>query len=152
LAIVEDAHRQAKEALVELRDIARGIHPPALDLGLDAALSTLVARSAVPATLRYRVPARPTQAIETIGYFSVAELLANVAKHSHASHVDVQVTGDDDRLSLRVIDDGVGEARPGGGTGLRGLEERVHSVDGRMTVVSPSGGPTVVTVELPLHA
>ena len=88
LDLVGSAHRHAKEALAELRDIARGIHPPALDLGLDAALATLVARSAVPATLHADLPTRPDQGIETIAYFSVAELLANVAKHSQATSRD----------------------------------------------------------------
>jgi signal transduction histidine kinase len=152
LKIVEDAHRQAKETLVELRDIARGIHPPALDLGLDAALTTLVARSAVPASLRYDVRDRPAQAIETIGYFSAAELLANVAKHSRASTAAVLVTGTNGRLLLTVTDDGIGGAHLGGGSGLRGLDERVRAVDGSMMVISPTGGPTEVTVELPLHA
>jgi len=152
LELVAAAHRHAKEALIELRDIARGIHPPALDIGLDAALATLVARSAVPATLRIDVPVRPTQAIETIAYFSVAELLANVARHSRAGSATVEVTARDDRLRLKVIDDGIGGAQAGAGSGLSGLGDRVRAVDGRLRVSSPKGGPTVVTVSLPLHA
>jgi signal transduction histidine kinase len=140
--------------LVELRDIARGIHPPALDVGLDAALATLVARSAIPATLHVDIDARPTQAIETIAYFSAAELLANAAKHSRARHAAVEVIGHGDWLRLRVTDDGVGGARPGAGrgTGLTGLTDRVHTVDGRLQVSSPHGGPTVITVVLPIRA
>ena len=152
LELVDAAHRHAKEALVELRDIARGIHPPALDIGLDAALATLVARSAVPATLRIDVPVRPTQAIETIAYFSVAELLANVARHSRARSATVEVTARDHRLRLKVSDDGIGGAQAGAGSGLSGLGDRVRAVDGRLRVSSPKGGPTVVTVSLPLHA
>jgi signal transduction histidine kinase len=152
LELVEGAHRHAKEALVELRDIARGIHPPALDVGLDAALATLVARSAVPAVLEADLPARPSKAIETIAYFSAAELLANVAKHSRAGHATVQVSTHDGRLRLRVRDDGIGEASPGTGSGLPGLTERVRAVDGRLDVDSPPGGPTVITIHLPLHA
>jgi signal transduction histidine kinase len=152
LDLVDAAHRHAKEALVELRDIVRGIHPPALDVGLDAALASLVARSAVPATLHAELPVRPSEAIETIAYFSAAELLANTAKHSRAHHASVEVTERDGRLSLRVRDDGIGGAMPGAGTGLTGLAERVRAVDGRLDVVSPPGGPTVVTVELPLQA
>ena len=152
LELVDDAHRQAKETLVELRDIARGIHPPVLDLGLDTALATLVARSAVAATLRFDVPTRPTQAIETIGYFSAAELLANVTKHSHASNAIVEATTNERHLLVRVTDDGIGGARLGKGSGLRGLEDRVRAVDGRLSIVSPPGGPTVVTVDLPLRA
>jgi len=152
LDLVDAAHRHAKEALVDLRDIARGIHPPALDLGLDAALATLVARSAVPATLHADLPVRPSKAIETIAYFSAAELLANAAKHSRARRTIVEVTERDETLRLQVRDDGIGGAMPGAGTGLTGLADRVRAVDGRLEVVSPPGGPTVITVELPLHA
>jgi signal transduction histidine kinase len=152
LDLVDAAHRHAKEALVDLRDIARGIHPPALDLGLDAALATLVARSAVPATLHADLPVRPSTAIETIAYFSAAELLANAAKHSRARRTIVEVTERDETLRLQVRDDGIGGAMRGAGTGLTGLADRVRAVDGRLEVVSPPGGPTVITVELPLHA
>lgn len=149
--LVDTAHRHAKEALAELRDIARGIHPPALDLGLDAALSTLVARSAVPALLRTRISTRPDRAAETIAYFSVAELLANIAKHSGARHASVDVVTHDGTLRLQVRDDGAGGATPGTGSGLMGLADRVRAVDGGLHVSSPAGGPTVVTVELPLN-
>jgi signal transduction histidine kinase len=152
LELIDAAHRHAKETLVELRDIARGIHPPALDVGLDAALATLVARSVVPAALSVNIPSRPAGAIETIAYFSVAELLANVARHSGARHAAVEVTDRDDRLRVEVIDDGIGGARPGAGSGLSGLADRVRAVDGHLSVVSPPGGPTAITVELPLHA
>src|SRR6266536_2392366 len=150
--LVDAAHRQAKEALVELREIARRIHPPALDVGLDSALATLVARSAVPAVLHVDVPSRPTKAIETIAYFSAAELLANIAKHSRARHATVEVTARDDLLRLQVTDDGIGGAQLGVGSGLSGLADRVRAVDGHLRISSPPGGPTVVTVELPLHA
>ncbi len=149
--LVQAAHGHAKEALIELRDIARGIHPPALDLGLDAALTTLVARSAVPAVLNIDLATRPAEAIETIAYFSVAELLANVAKHSGARHATVEVIARDDRLRLEVTDDGTGGARTGAGSGLSGLSARVRAVDGHLRVSSPRGGPTAVVVELPLH-
>jgi signal transduction histidine kinase len=162
LDLVDAAHTQAKEALAELRHIARGIHPPALDLGLDAALATLVARSAVPAVLAIDVPERPSPAIESIAYFSAAELLANVARHSGAARAAVDVVVRDGRLVLTVRDDGRGGAAvwpgsadaagPGAGSGLAGLAERVHAVDGCLEIDSPSGGPTVVTVELPLRA
>jgi signal transduction histidine kinase len=152
LELVDAAHRQAKDTLLELRDIARGIHPPALDVGLDAALTTLVARSAVPATVHIDLPTRPTPAIETIAYFSAAELLANVARHSRARHASVEVTAGDGRLRLHVTDDGVGGAELGIGSGLQGLLDRVRAVDGDLSIVSPPGGPTAVTIELPLHA
>ncbi|HEX6855444.1 MAG TPA: sensor domain-containing protein [Streptosporangiaceae bacterium] len=150
--LVDAAHRGAKEALTELRDLARGIHPPALDHGLAEALATLAARSAVPATLTADVPVRPTPAIETIAYFCAAELLTNVAKHSGAGRAAVGVVADGTALRLSVTDDGAGGAvlRPGGG--LAGLAQRVAVVDGTLAVSSPGGGPTVVTVDLPLHA
>jgi signal transduction histidine kinase len=150
--LVDAAHRGAKEALTELRDLARGIHPPALDHGLAEALATLAARSAVPATLTADVPVRPTPAIETIAYFCAAELLANVAKHSGAGRAAIGVAADGTALRLSVTDDGAGGAvlRPGGG--LAGLAQRVAVVDGTLAVSSPDGGPTVVTVDLPLHA
>lgn len=152
LDLIDGAHRHAKEALVELRDIARGIHPPALDVGLDAALATLVARSAVPAELTIDVTSRPSEAIETIAYFSVAELLTNVARHARAHRATVTVDGGSQALVIEVRDDGRGGARPGlGGTGLAGLDHRVADVDGSLRVVSPPGGPTTITVRLPLH-
>jgi signal transduction histidine kinase len=152
LDLVDDAHRQAKEALIELRDIARGIHPPALDVGLDAALATLVARSPVPTTLEVDLAMRPTLPIETIAYFSTAELLANVAKHSRARRASVTVRTMDGRVRLEVADDGMGGARVGAGSGLSGLADRVGAVDGDLRIVSPRGGPTTVRVELPARA
>jgi signal transduction histidine kinase len=155
LELLDTAHRHAKEALVELRDIARGIHPPALDVGLDAALATLVSRSAVPATLHADLNGglpRPSKAIETIAYFSVAELLANVAKHSGARGAAVYASISDERLRLAVCDDGVGGAAPGMGTGLPGLADRIRAVDGSFALTSPQGGPTRVDIELPMHA
>jgi signal transduction histidine kinase len=152
--LVDTAHRGAKEAIVELRDIARGIHPPALDIGLEGALSTLAARSAVPTELSVDLPTRPTPAIEAIAYFCVAELLANVAQHAQASRASVFCTQQGTWLRLVVRDDGVGGARlttiGSSSSGLAGLTDRVHAVDGRLNVVSPPGGPTVVTVDLPL--
>jgi signal transduction histidine kinase len=151
-ALVDAAHAGAKDALAELRNLARGIHPPILEAGLVPALETLAARSAVPVGLWYTLDRRPSATVETIAYFSAAELLANVAKHSRADRamVFVEPLGTD-RLRLLVCDDGVGGVRPDRG-GLAGLAERVATVDGRLTVTSPPGGPTVVTVELPVRA
>lgn len=95
---------------------------------------------------------RPSRAIETIAYYSAAELLANVAKHSHAEHATVEVTARDGALCLQVNDDGIGGAHPGTGSGLPGLNHRVRAVDGDLSISSPPGGPTVVRVDLPLHA
>jgi signal transduction histidine kinase len=149
--LVDAAHRGAKEALVELRDLAKGIHPPVLDNGLDDALATLAAGSATPVELCSDIPERPAPAIETIAYFCAAELLANAAKHSHANRITIQAAGREGRLRLAVGDDGVGGADPTRGSGLSGLAQRVRTVDGRLRIDSPPGGPTRVTVELPLR-
>jgi signal transduction histidine kinase len=146
------AHLSAKEALTELRDLARGIHPPVLDRGLAAALRVLAESSAVRVDLQVSVAQRPSPAIESITYFCAAELLANVAKHSGASRATVSVSGHDFRLLMTVSDDGAGRARLAPGGGLAGLVERVQAVDGRLSIDSPPGGPTVITTELPVHA
>ncbi|GAA4478599.1 sensor histidine kinase [Rhodococcus olei] len=148
--LVHDAHTAAKEALTELREVVRGIHPPALDLGLGPALQTLAARSAVPVALSVDVDPRPSPGIETIAYFSVAELLTNTARHSGATRAWVSATADRARLSVVVRDNGVGGAVVGAGSGLTGLATRAGTVDGSLRVDSPVGGPTVVTLALPV--
>jgi signal transduction histidine kinase len=150
--LVGSAHQSAKDAMAELRDLARGIHPPALDTGLPDALVTLAAASPVPVRLTTSIAHRPSQAIETIAYFCAAELLANAVKHSGASTITLTMTGQTELLLLRVADDGRGGADPAAGSGLAGLAQRAGTVDGRLEVTSPPGGPTQVTVELPLHA
>jgi signal transduction histidine kinase len=149
--LLDAAHRGAKDTLGELRDLARGIHPPVLDNGLEDALATLAATSAIPVELRCDLPERPAPAIETIAYFCAAELLANAAKHSHARLVTIQATGRHGMLLLTVDDDGVGGADPARGSGLSGLAQRVRTVDGGLEVASPPGGPTRITVRLPLR-
>jgi signal transduction histidine kinase len=150
--LVEDAHRAALEAIMELRTLARGIHPPVLDKGLADALATLANRSVIPVEVVTDVPERPSDAIETIAYFSAAELLANVAKHSGARHATLEAVHVPGLLRIRVTDDGNGGAHPTADGGLRGLAERVRTVDGQLEIDSPAGGPTTVTVELPSHA
>jgi signal transduction histidine kinase len=152
LELVVAAHRGAKEAIAELRDLARGIHPPALDQGLCTALTSLAASSEVPVELVVDMPDRPSAAIETIAYFCAAELLANVAKHSGALHASLEAVHVPGLLRLRVSDDGTGGARVEARGGLAGLAERVKTVDGRLQVSSPPGGPTVIVAELPSHA
>jgi signal transduction histidine kinase len=149
--LLDVAHRGAKDALGELRDLARGIHPPVLDNGLEDALTTLAATSVIPVELRCDLPERPAPAIETIAYFCAAELLANAAKHSHANQLTVQATGRHGMLLLTVVDDGVGGADPARGSGLSGLAQRVRTVDGRLEIASPPGGPTRITIQLPLR-
>jgi signal transduction histidine kinase len=150
--LVDAAHRDAKDALAELRDLARGIHPPVLDNGLADALATMAASSAIPVELTSDIPERPTPAIETIAYFCAAELLANAAKHSNATAIRILAAGRDGMLLLSVSDDGTGGADPAGGSGLSGLAQRVRTVDGRLEITSPPGGPTRITAELPLRA
>ena len=150
--LVSAAHQNAKETLAELRDLARGIHPPVLDRGLGAALSSLAETSAVRVELGVTSTEPPSPAIAAMAYFCVAELLANVAKHGGASHATISVSDRDERLRLMVTDDGAGGAQLAPGGGLAGLLERVQTVDGQLDVTSPPGGPTVVTIELPRHA
>jgi signal transduction histidine kinase len=152
LELVEAAHRGAKEAIEELRELARGIHPSVLDHGLGTALSTLAARSGVPVELVTDLPERSSAAIETIAYFCAAELITNVAKHSGARRATLEVVNASGRLRVRVSDDGCGGARVEASGGLAGLAERAGTVDGRLQISSPPGGPTVVTVELPSRA
>ncbi|MEV1064415.1 sensor domain-containing protein [Streptomyces sp. NPDC050263] len=149
-AMVEEAHGEVKLALQELRDLARGIHPAVLtDRGLDAALSSVATRCTVPVKVTADLASRPAQAIEGIAYFTVSELLQNISKHSGARSASVDVWRTDDRLLIQVWDDGRGGARIDGGTGMRGLAERLDAVDGLFVVESPAGGPTTVTAELP---
>jgi signal transduction histidine kinase len=150
--LVDDAHRGVIEAIADLRVLARGIHPPALDNGLADALATLASRAAVPVELIINVPERPSAAIETIAYFSAAELLTNVAKHSRARHAVLEAVHVTGLLRIRVTDDGTGGAAAVAHGGLAGLAERVRTVDGRLEIDSPHGGPTTITVELPSHA
>ena len=152
LALADAAHQNAKDTLAELRDLARGIHPPVLDRGLGPALGILAGTSAIPVGLTVALTERPSPAIEAMAYFCAAELLANATKHSGASRVTVSVRDQDSGLLMLVSDDGDGGARLVPGGGLAGLLERVQTVDGRLEVDSPPGGPTTVTVELPRHA
>jgi len=152
LELVAAAHRGAKEAVTELRDLARGIHPPVLDQGLGTALTSLAARSDLPVELVIDLPERPSAAIETIAYFCAAELLTNVTKHSGATHATLEAVHMSGLLRVRVSDNGCGGARVDASGGLAGLAERIKTVDGRLQLSSPPGGPTAVTVELPSHA
>jgi len=148
--LLDRAHASAKEAITEMRQVARGITPPVLtDRGLDAALSALAARSPVPVEVRVNVPQRPSPTVEAISYFCVSEALTNVAKHSAARSARVDVTSDGSCLTVRVADDGVGGADSSRGTGLVGLRDRLRAVDGTLEVASWPGGGTVLTAVLP---
>lgn len=155
--LIADARAGSKEALTELRELVRGIHPPALELGLEPALQTLTARCSVPVELRVHLPGRPTPAIEAIAYFSVAELLTNVVRHARATGAWVSVLpGEGQTIVVTVRDNGIGgvstpvDGALGAGSGLAGLAARARTVDGTLSVRSPAGGPTVVTIVLPL--
>jgi signal transduction histidine kinase len=151
--LIDAAQRNAVDTLADLRDLARGIHPPALDNGLPSALATLAAGSAIPASVSADVGTRPAPAIETIAYFCAAELMANATKHSYANQIKINIyTERTGVLRLEVTDDGIGGADAARGSGLTGLAQRVSTVDGRIDVSSPPGGPTTVAVELPLKA
>ncbi|OBG85944.1 histidine kinase [Mycobacterium sp. E802] len=157
-ALIAEAHDEAKSALVELRNVVRGIAPTILsDRGLDAALSAVVQRSetsGVPTTLHIDLPRRLPDEVESVAYFVVAEALTNVAKHAAAAQAVVTVRFDEaaDVLHVSVFDDGRGGAAVDTGdnaTGLRGLDERVRAAGGTFEVSSPATGPTIVTAVLP---
>lgn len=148
--MVAEAHDEAKAALRDIRDLVRGIHPVILeDRGLDAALSAVVARSPVPVTLDVSVAERPPAAIESAAYFVVNEALVNVARHAYATRAHVSIARAGNRLVIEVRDNGQGGADAARGTGLQGLRDRVAGLGGTMFVISPVGGPTTISVELP---
>jgi signal transduction histidine kinase len=149
LVLLAEARTGAKEALEELRDLARGIHPPILtDRGLEAAIAAVAGRSPIPVAVSVQDQGRHNAAIETAAYFVAAEGLANAIKHSDATRVDIRVRREQDTLVIEVIDDGRGGADPSG-SGLTGLRQRVSALDGRLRVASPPGGPTTIRAEVP---
>jgi signal transduction histidine kinase len=144
------AHEESKRAMGELRDLVRGIHPSVLtDRGLDAAVSGLAERCPVPVDVEVRIQDRPPDAVETGAYYVVAEALTNVGKHAEARRAAVGIRRDGERLVIEVRDDGQGGAARMPGSGLDGLAQRVEALDGSLTIDSPSGGPTVISAELP---
>lgn len=156
-ALLGAAHTGLKDTLAELREIARGIHPPALDDGLAVALSTLAARCPLSVAVHTDLHRDPDPEVATIAYYAVAELLNNAVKHAGADRASVEVLGGRRRITVRVTDNGRGGAAPGlpgasGGTGLTGIGDRAAAVDGRLDIDSPLGGPTVITVDLPVSA
>jgi signal transduction histidine kinase len=144
-----EARKAAGAALEELRDLARGIHPPILtDRGLDAAIRALAAHAAVPVSVDVELAERPPVAVETAAYFVAAESLANALKHAQASRIDIDVHKREQALVVRVLDDGRGGVSEDGG-GLHGLRQRVEALDGSLRIASPEGGPTVIEAVLP---
>ncbi|MEJ3748995.1 sensor histidine kinase [Actinomycetes bacterium KLBMP 9797] len=162
--LLREAHEGTEEAMTELRAVIRTIYPPILaDQGLAGALRTVAARGGVPTTVDIGDLGPVPAAVETVAYFAVTEALANVAKHSRATRASVRAHRRGDRLHLTVTDNGVGGARAAGeeassgggdsgrgpGTGLAGIRRRAEALDGAITLASPAGGPTTLTVELP---
>jgi signal transduction histidine kinase len=146
--LLVDARMGAHEALEDLRDLARGIHPPLLsDRGLEAAVGALAARSPIRVSMSVEAD-RPPAAVETAAYFVAAEALANASKHADPTRVDIRIVRERDALVVEVVDDGPGGADPAG-AGLTGMRRRVEALDGTLHVSSPAGGPTVVRAELP---
>jgi signal transduction histidine kinase len=144
------AQREVTLSLEELRDLARGIHPAVLSAhGLGVALEQVAARAPVPVKLDVDLAERLPEPIELAAYFVVSEALANVGKHAQATAVRVVVARRDAHAVIEVADNGVGGADDGGGSGLRGLADRVEALGGWLEVVSPAGRGTVLTAELP---
>lgn len=148
--LLAEAREVTTTALGDLRSVVRGIHPPVLaDRGLAGAVQALALDMAIPVSVTIVLPGRPPAPVESAAYFATSELLANVGKHADATRATIDVSHDDGVLRVVVEDDGRGCADPAGGSGLAGVARRLAAFDGRMDVVSPVGGPTVVSLEVP---
>ena len=151
LAGLNEAAEELKTALLELRELARGIHPAILtEAGLGPAIDSLAARSTVPAEVTALPERRLSPAVESTAYFVVSEALANVAKYASATRATVSAVCPGDSLRVEISDDGVGGADPTRGSGLRGLADRVAAIGGKLSIDSPVGGGTRLVAELPL--
>jgi signal transduction histidine kinase len=148
--LVTSASDELAESLAELRELARGLHPAVLEHGLGSALSALASRSTVPTAVSCETGGRLPEPVELAAYFVASEALTNVAKYAHATEATVRVSCADGQARVEIADDGVGGADETGGTGLRGLADRVEVLGGHLHVHSPPGEGTVVTAELPL--
>lgn len=152
-ALLTEAKNASVTALGELRDLVRGIHPPVLaDRGLGDAVRALAADCAISAEVNVEIPERVGPALESAAYFAVSELLGNVAKHSGANRVDIDLRVENGELRISVTDDGRGGANPETGTGLRGIERRLAAFDGLLAIQSPIGGPTSAHITLPVES
>ncbi|SHN32199.1 sensor histidine kinase [Cryptosporangium aurantiacum] len=152
-SMVADAQDAVVDALTELRDIVRGLHPPALDDGLPVAIETLAGRGAVPVDVHIDLTGQPPDAIASALYFTAGELLTNVSRHAGATRARLDLREEGEVVRLVVADDGRGGARlDPHGSGLVGLRRRAVALDGTLDIDSPTGGPTTVTVTLPKEA
>jgi signal transduction histidine kinase len=150
--LVEKAREEAKQALAELRDLARGMRPALLaERGLPEAIRALAARTPMPTTVTVQPGERVAPAVEAAAYFVVAEALTNAVKHSTATRLWVRVEREEDRLAVEVSDNGRGGADPSG-SGLTGLRKRVEALDGELRIASPAGGPTLLRAEMPCES
>jgi signal transduction histidine kinase len=148
--LLDAALEELSVGLTELRELARGIHPAILsDKGLDGAVRSLVARTPLPVTVLAVPDERLPSEVETAAYFVIAEALTNVAKYAQATEATVSVVRDDGHAVVEVRDDGVGGADPSGGSGLRGLSDRIAALEGRLELRSPKGEGTTVRARLP---
>jgi signal transduction histidine kinase len=152
-ALISEAHEEAKRAMSEIRNLARGIHPAVLtDRGLDAAVSALAGRSTVPVTVDIELAERLPDAVESNAYFIIAEALTNIARHSEASRARIRVRQDAEHLYIDVEDDGQGGADAARGSGLAGMADRVDALDGTLAIDSKPGEGTHIHVELPCES
>lgn len=148
--LLAHARRSSADALAELRDLVRGIHPPVLaERGLGDAVRALALRLPVPTEVGVELPGRADAPVESAAYFAVSEVLTNAVKHSGADRIRVDLHHAEGSLRVTVTDNGGGGARVGAGSGLAGVERRLGTFDGVLAVSSPAGGPTMVTMEIP---
>jgi PAS domain S-box-containing protein len=151
-AAIDSARGELQVALKELRELARGIHPTVLTTrGLAPALRAMARRSAIPVDLELHLNTDqpPPAAVEACVYFVIGEALANVQRHAHASHVTIRVEKHPESVSFSVVDDGVGGASFGAGSGLTGARDRVDAIGGTLAISSPPDGPTILTGTVP---
>jgi signal transduction histidine kinase len=150
LPLVRQSREALAVALAELRELTHGINPPLLtERGLSAALDELCRRAGLPTQLDLTLDRRLPDQVESAAYFLVSEALTNSAKHSHGSEVRVSAAYTDQRLTIEIRDDGIGSATPTGGSGLRGLADRIEALGGSLTVSSPPGRGTTLRAEIP---
>lgn len=148
--LIQDARATTSSAIGDLRSVVRGIHPPVLaDRGLGGAVQAIALDMAIPVSVDAQLDGRPPAPVEACVYFAVAECLANVVKHSGAEHAWITLEHRDGVLHALVGDDGAGGADPQAGTGMLGVMRRLAAFDGTMSVSSPTGGPTLITLEVP---
>ncbi|MFI6943136.1 sensor histidine kinase [Streptomyces sp. NPDC050418] len=148
--LLAQARQNSADALTELRDLVRGIHPPVLaERGLGDAVKALALRLPLPTDVDVALGGRFAEPVESAAYFAVSELLTNAVKHSAAERIWVDVHHADGMLRIAVTDNGRGGASVGAGSGLSGVEQRIGTFDGVLAVSSPAGGPTMVTMEIP---